>query len=146
VEERAVRGIVAERTREIRAVAADAKIYLSGSASVSGLSAGDIDLVALVDDVAVGATALAAIYPTLYREHWSGEWAAFRLEGPPQVDVVLTKRGTKWDAHHRLAWDLLRRDERLLAEYAALKAQPNEYEARKAIFFERVVRLLPREP
>jgi hypothetical protein len=73
------------------------------------------------------------MYPPLYEAQWSDEWAAFRVEGPPQVDVVLTKSGAKWDAHHRLAWDLLRDDRSLLAEYVALKREPADYETRKAI-------------
>lgn len=143
MDDESVRAIAAEWSRQIRAILPDAKIFLSGSASVSGLSAADVDLVALVAEVSEAARALVATYPPLYREQWSDEWAAFRVDGSPQVDIVLTKRGTKWDKHHRLSWDLMRRDERLLAEYAALKAEPKDYEARKAIFFERVVRLLP---
>jgi len=143
VEDDVVRTVLSEQSRQMKAVLPDATIFLTGSASVSGLSAVDVDLVALVADVPIASHALGTIYAPLYREHWSDEWAAFRVDGSPQVDIVLTKRGTKWDKHHRLSWDLLRRDERLLAEYAALKAEPEDYEARKAIFFERVVRLLP---
>ena len=65
--------------------------------------------------------------------------------GPPQVDLVLTTRGSKWDAHHRLAWYLLRRDDHLVAEYAALKGTRDAYAERKAEFFERLVRRLPPE-
>jgi hypothetical protein len=139
VDEHEVQAVVAERREQIVAVLPEAKIYLSGSASVRGLSAVDVDLVAIVPDVRPAAKALCGIYPTLYEKQWNDEWAAFRVEGPPQVDLVLTRRGTKWDAHHRLAWNLLREDRTLLAEYAALKRD----ESQKAIFFERIVRLLP---
>ena len=138
-----MRTAVAEQSRQVKALVPDETIFLTGSASVSGLSAADVDLAALVADVPSAASALATIYAPLYREHWSDEWAAFRVDGQLQVDIVLTKRGTKWDKHHRLSWDFLRRDERLLAEYAALKTEATDYEARKAIFFERMVRLLP---
>ena len=55
---------------------------------------------------------------------------------------VVTRAGTKGDAHHRRAWRLLARDPRLLDEYRAMKAEPDRYEERKAAFFERVVSLL----
>ena len=124
----------------------DAEIHLTGSASVDGLPANDVDLVALVEDVPATAEELRGSYPPLYEEHWSDEWAAFRVAGPPQVDVVLTRRGTRWDAQHRLTWELIRRDDALFAEYAALKSDPTDptdLAARKAAFFERVVGLLP---
>ena len=121
----------------------EAEIHLVGSACVPGLAAEDVDLVALVDDVEAAAARLRILYPPLYEKPWTREWAAFRVVGPPQVDLVLTKRGSKWDAHHRLAWYLLRRDEGLVAEYAALKEIPDAYAERKAEFFERLVRLLP---
>jgi hypothetical protein len=141
VNEHEIRAAVAEWTEQIVAILPDAKIYLSGSASVRGLRPRDVDLVALVPDVRCAAKALCDIYPTLYEKQWNDAWAAFRIAGPPQVDLVLTKRGTKWDAHHRIAWNLLREDQGLLAEYAALKGD----ESQKAIFFERIVRLLRAE-
>jgi len=138
--------IFAAHRQKIQEVIPDADVYLTGSASVVGLDAGDIDLVALVPDVLMAASRLQPSYIPLYEEQWSDDWAAVRMDGAPQVDVVLTRQGTKWDLHHRLAWDLLRGDEQLLAEYAALKAVPTSYAERKALFFERVVRLLTPRP
>lgn len=69
-----MRAIVAERSRQIEAVVPDATIFLTGSASVGGLDAADVDLVALVADVSPAASALAMVYPPLYREQWSDEW------------------------------------------------------------------------
>ena len=131
---------------EIAEAIPGAKIHLTGSASVADLPAEDIDLVALVSDVASAAAKLRRLYPTLYEDEWREDWAAFRVAGPPQVDVVLTRRGTKGDAHHRLAWDLLREDDGRRAEYAALKLVPDRYPERKAEFFERLVKLLPPNP
>lgn len=130
------------RARVVAAVP-EAEVHLVGSACVPGLAAEDVDLVALVDDVETATAQLRTLYPPLYEEQWTEEWAAFRVIGPPQVDLVLTTRGSKWDAHHRLAWYLLRRDDGLVAEYAALKEVPGAYAERKAEFFERLVRLLP---
>jgi hypothetical protein len=59
------------------------------------------------------------------------------------VDIVLTRRGTKGDAHHRRAWALILADEALRAEYERLKAAGFD-SAQKKAFFERVVARLSR--
>ena len=118
-------------------------LHLVGSASVPGLEANDVDLVALVDDVAEAAAILRLLCPPLYEDEWRDDWAAFRVPGEPQVDIVLTRAGSVGDAHHRRAWELLRSRPDLLAEYRALKASPGDYERRKADFFDRVVSQLP---
>jgi GrpB-like predicted nucleotidyltransferase (UPF0157 family) len=124
--------------RRLAALLPGAEIVVSGSASVPGLDAADLDLVALVDDVAVAARIVALAYPPLYEDEWRADWAAFRDPGPPQVDVVLTVRGSVGDAHHRQAWEVMRGDRALLDEYRALKHDP----AAKREFFERVVSAL----
>ena len=134
-----VDAIVARHKQRLAEVIPNAEVRLTGSASVVGLDAKDVDLVALVDDVSAAAAEVRRLYPPLYEDHWSADWAAFREPGPPQVDVVLTRRGTDWDARHRLAWELLRQDTELRAEYAALKSVPTNYDERKWDFFERVV-------
>jgi len=78
------------------------------------------------------------VYPPLYEEQWRDDWAAFRDPGPPQVDVVLTRRGTNGDAHHRRAWELILVDQELRAEYERLKALGMSG-VEKAAFFDRVV-------
>jgi hypothetical protein len=135
---------VHEHASLVSSLLTDAELHLSGSALVSGLDAEDVDLVGLVADVPKAAAILRAVYPPLYEEQWSDDWAAFRSPGPPHVDLVLTTRGSKWDAHHRLAWHLLQRDDVLLAEYHAMKKDKAHYAERKREFFERVVRLLRR--
>ncbi len=119
-----------------------AEVELTGSASVPGLSADDLDLVILVPDVARSAALLRDVYPPLYEDEWRDDWAAFRDPGPPQVDVVVTREGTKGDAHHRLAWRLLAERPDLLEEYRELKASRIDLERRKAAFFERLIGLL----
>jgi GrpB-like predicted nucleotidyltransferase (UPF0157 family) len=134
---------LAETYRQrIAASVPDASILVTGSASVDGLPANDLDLVVLVADVRDAAARLRKDYPPLYEDDWRDDWVAFRDPGPPQVDLVVTQPGTKGDAHHRRAWELLASDPVLLAEYRRLKASPEEYEERKAAFFERVVTLL----
>jgi hypothetical protein len=66
----------------------------------------------------------------------------FEIRVLPRSDLVVTQPGTKGDAHHRRAWELLASDPGLLAEYRRLKASSEEYEQRKAAFFDRVVMLL----
>jgi hypothetical protein len=103
-----------------------------------------VDLVALVPDVFEAASRLRGLYSPLYEDQWRDDWAAFRDSGPPQVDLVLTRRGTKGDAYHRRAWEFLANEPELLAEYCALKRDRIEYEHRKAAFFDRVVALMER--
>jgi hypothetical protein len=86
---------------------------------------------------------LSRSFRSLYEEEWRDDWAAFRDSGPPQVEIVLTQRATKGDAHHRRAWELIASDPELLAEYRSLKEMPEDYAERKAAFFERVVARLP---
>jgi GrpB-like predicted nucleotidyltransferase (UPF0157 family) len=137
---------IAEHRRRLGSLIPGADARLTGSASVAGLAADDVDLVVLVDDVATAAARVAAAYAPLYPQEWSDDWAAFRDPGPPQVDIVLTRAGTRGDAHHRRAWQLLAGDPALLAEYRELKATRDDYEMRKAAFFERVVALLDERP
>ena len=116
---------------------------MSGSTLLGHFGGHDIDLVVLVPDVAHAAARLRRVYPPLYEDEWRDDWAAFREPGPPQVDVVLTKRGTKGDAHHRRAWELILADDELRAEYERLKAAGMD-SATKAVFFDRVVARLSR--
>src|SRR5262249_49867920 len=134
-----VDAIVSAHRQRVAEVLPDAEVLLTGSASVAGLDAKDVDLVALVEEVPAAAAELRRLYSPLHEDHWTEDWAVFRELGPPQVDVVLTRRGTDWDARHRLAWELLRDDPELRAEYAALKAVPTDYDERKWEFFERIV-------
>jgi hypothetical protein len=114
---------------------------VSGSTLLGRYGGHDLDLVVLVPDVADAARRLRRMYPPLYEDEWRSDWAAFRLPGPPQVDIVLTKRGTKGDAHHRLAWELILGDEALQAEYERLE-RAGMSGAQKAVFFDRVVAML----
>jgi len=131
--------ILLEHGGRIATRVAGAEVVVTGSASVPGLEAADVDLVVLADDVGAAAAALRELYPVLYEEQWRDDWAAFRDLGPPHVDVVVTRRGSRGDAYHRLAWQLLRQDKHLQAEYRMLKGDPHDYEARKRAFFDRVV-------
>ncbi len=136
-------GIFEEHRRRVLSVLPDAEVCLSGSALVADVKADDVDLVALVTDVAGAAERLRGLYPPLFEDEWRDDWAAFRTLSSPQVDIVVTRRGTKGDDHHRRAWDLLATDDQLLADYRALKVTRENYAERKAAFFERVVSLLP---
>jgi GrpB-like predicted nucleotidyltransferase (UPF0157 family) len=138
----ATAALAEEHRQRIAVSVPNASILVTGSASVEGLPANDLDLVILVSDVRDAAARLRKDYSPLYEDDWRDDWAAFRDPGPPQVDLVVTQPGTKGDAHHRRAWELLASDPGLLAEYRRLKASSQDYEQRKAAFFERVVTLL----
>ena len=124
--------------RRIREVVPEGTCSVCGSTLLGRYGGHDIDLVVLVPDVAGAASRLREVYPPLYEDEWRDDWAAFRLPGPPQVDIVLTSPGTKGDAHHRRAWGLILADDELRAEYERLKAAGMD-SAGKKDFFERVV-------
>ncbi len=125
--------------RRLHELLPTAEVHLTGGACLPGLEPADLDLVALVDDVAAAADALRGEYPALYPEEWREDWAAFRDPGPPQVDIVVTYAGSLGDKHHRLAWRLIASRSDLLEEYCNLKRSGIDYELRKREFFERVV-------
>lgn len=136
-----VEALVARHMKRIREAVPEGTASLSGSTLLGRYGGHDLDLVVLVPDVASAANRLRGQYPPLYEEDWRDDWAAFRLPGPPQVDIVLTRPGTKGDAHHRRAWELILADEALRAEYERLKAAGFD-SAQKKAFFERVVEKL----
>lgn len=130
--------LVARHTSRIAGSVQEGSISVSGSTLLGRYGGHDVDLVVLVPDVGAAADRLRRTYPPLYEEEWRDDWAAFREPGPPQIDIVLTKEGTRGDAHHRRAWDLLLADDRLRAEYERLKAA-GMTGAQKAAFFDQVV-------
>ena len=133
-----VAALIASHERRIREVVPEGTTSVSGSTLLGRYGDHDVDLVVLVPDVAGAASRLREVYPPLYEDEWRDDWAAFRLPGPPQVDIVLTSPGTKGDAHHRRAWGLILVDDELRAEYERLKAAGMD-SATKKDFFERVV-------
>jgi hypothetical protein len=120
-------------TLRLRELLPDASIRLTGSASFRSYPADDVDLVAVVDDVAAAAARLDL--PQLLPEEWRDDWAAFRIDAQPRVDVVVTRPGTLGHAHHVRAWERLADDPALLAQYRIAKLDPD----RKREVFERVV-------
>jgi hypothetical protein len=137
----ALDALVARHGRRIAGAVPEGSTSVSGSTLLGQWGGHDLDLVVLVPDVSNAARRLRDLYPPLYEDEWRDDWAAFRDPGPPQVDIVLTRRGTKGDAHHRRAWELILGDDALKAEYLRLKAAGMDG-AQKAAFFERVVGML----
>src|SRR4051794_33069575 len=99
-EQAALAHILRVHRARIRARVPDAHVELTGSASVAGLDARDVDLMIVTDEVSRVAEALARSYARLYPEQWDDAWAAFRDAGPPQVDLVVTSPGSEGDLHH----------------------------------------------
>jgi hypothetical protein len=139
-----VDALVAHHESRIAEAVPEGSTSVTGSTLLGRYGGHDIDLVVLVPDVADAARRLRHVYPPLYEDQWRGDWAAFRLAGQPQVDIVVTKRGTKGDAHHRLAWEQILADEALQAEYERLK-RAGMSGAQKAVFFDRLVAMLREE-
>jgi hypothetical protein len=136
-----VEALVSQHETRIPEVLPEGTTSVSGSTLLGRYGGHDVDLVVLVPEVADAANRLRAVYPPLYEDEWRDDWAAFRLPGPPQVDIVLTKPGTKAEAHHRRAWELILADGELRAEYERLKAAGMDSATKKA-FFECVVGML----
>jgi hypothetical protein len=139
-----VEALVALHTERIAELVPESRTSISGSTLLGTYGGHDVDLVVLVSSVEDATHRLRRSYPPLYEDDWREDWAAFRLEGPPQVDIVVTKQGTTGDAHHRRAWDLILADPRLRAEYETLKATGMD-SVRKAEFFSSVVAMVPLE-
>lgn len=139
-----VEELVTSHTARIAEAVPEGRTSISGSTLLGRYGGHDIDLVVLVADVADAASRLRSSYPPLYEDEWRHDWAAFRVTGPPQVDIVLTTPGSKGDAHHRRAWELLLADAELCAEYERLKATGMD-SATKREFFDRVVARLDSE-
>ena len=140
-----VEGLVERHSDRIREAVPEGTTSVSGSTLLGRYGGHDLDLVVLVPDVSDAANRLRRVYPPLYEEDWRDDWAAFRQLGRPQVDIVLTKRGTKGDAHHRRAWELILADHALMAEHERLKLE-GMVGAQKAAFFERVAAMLGDSP
>jgi hypothetical protein len=136
-----IEALIEQHLQRIREVVPEGSASVSGSTLLGHYDGHDVDFVVLVPNLADAASRLREVYPPLYEDEWRDDWAAFRLPGPPQVDIVVTRRGTKGDAHHRRAWELLLVDEALRAEYERLKTAGMD-SAQKKVFFERVVGML----
>ena len=136
-----VEALVASHTARIAEAIPEGRTSVSGSTLLGQYCGHDIDLVALVPDVSRAAERLRLCYPPLYEDEWRDDWAAFRVEGPPQVDIVVTSPGTSGDDHHRRAWEFILSNPGLRTEYETLKAAGMD-STRKAEFFDRVVAML----
>ncbi|HEY3051259.1 MAG TPA: hypothetical protein VGJ40_05980 [Gaiellaceae bacterium] len=136
-----VEALVMRHSARIAEAVPEGTTSVSGSTLLGHFAGHDLDLVVLVPNVADAANRLRQLYPPLYEEEWRDDWAAFRHAGLPQVDIVLTKRGTKGDAHHRGAWERILADDSLKAEYERRKATGMDG-AQKAAFFDHVVAML----
>ena len=136
-----VEALVALHTARIAEAVPEGRTSVSGSTLLGRYGGHDVDMVVLVPHVGSAAERLRRHYPPLYENEWRDDWAAFRLEGPPQVDIVLTIPGTSGDDHRRRAWELILANPRLRAEYETLKASGMD-STRKAEFFDRIVAML----
>jgi hypothetical protein len=133
--------VISLHERRLGDLVPEGALSLSGSTLLGHFGGHDIDFVLVVPDLVDAARRVRDAYPPLYEDEWRDDWAAFRDAGPPQVDVVVTTPGSKGEAHHLRAWQLLLNEPSLLAEYENLKAA-GMTGAQKAAFFDRLVSLL----
>jgi hypothetical protein len=136
-----VEALVAQHTARIAELVPEGRTSLSGSTLLGRHGGHDVDLVVLVTSVDEAAARLRRSYPPLYEDHWRDDGAAFRLTGPPQVDIVVTRLGTWGDDHHRRSWELILASPPLQAEFESLKSAGMD-STQKAEFFDRVVAML----
>ncbi len=129
--------VFAEHSNRLRRLLGDVEVVQSGGSCIG--AGGDLDICVVVDDVAGAAERVRAAYPPLYEDEWREDWAAFRLPGEPQVDVVLVEPDSRADYHHRLAWQAIAADPGLRERYFAMRLSAGEdYAAAKAEFFDRL--------
>jgi hypothetical protein len=134
----AVEMLINRHKAAIAELVPEGRTFVSGSTLLGHYGGHDVDLVVLVEDVADAAGRMRREYAPLYEDEWRDDWAAFREPGPPQVDVVLTRSGTKGHAHHLRAWERILEDDALTAEYERLHAAGMD-SVQKAAFFDSVV-------
>jgi GrpB-like predicted nucleotidyltransferase (UPF0157 family) len=119
------------------------ELTLTGGSSAPGaLTKGDVDLHLSVApaDFAATVTTLRSLYRVVHPEIWQDTLATFAVDADLPTGIAVTPRGSEHDRRFRRAWDLLRADPALLAQYNAVKAGDAEgYEDRKSAFFTRIV-------
>jgi len=127
-------------------------LELTGALSVPGaLTKGDVDLHLRVGagDFADVVNRLRAVLPIASPHAWAATLAVFEVPGPVPTGLAVTPRGSEHDSRFRLAWQRLRHDPSLLAEYNALKADSvgtAGYDERKSRFFSAIVPAAPDSP
>ena len=137
------RRIAAEVGARLAALLPAHELTLTGGSSVPGaLTKGDVDLHLTVApaDFAATVTALRALYRVVHPEIWQDTLATFAVDAQLPTGIAVTPAGSEHDHRFRRAWELLRADPALLAEYNAMKAgSAAGYEERKSAFFTRLV-------
>ena len=116
-------------------------VELTGGLSVpNALTRGDVDLHLRVrpEDFAEVVGTLRDLLSVASPQAWATTLAVFDVPGPRPTGLAVTPVGSEHDTRFRLAWEALRRDPALLADYNALKAESvgtGDYEERKSRFF-----------
>ncbi|WP_225753543.1 hypothetical protein [Actinotalea sp. Marseille-Q4924] len=127
-------------------------VHLTGALSVPGvLTRGDVDLhLRVPPDVWEEALpALRDLLPVVHPEIWCATLATFAvppgLSGGLPAGLAATPVGSEHDVRFTRTWQRLAAEPDAVAELNALKAaswavSPQEYEAQKGAFFERLLR------
>jgi uncharacterized protein len=133
-----------EVEQALRLLGVPGELVLTGALSVAGaLTKGDVDLHLRVEPRSFESVVacLRVAYPVGSPHSWAATLAVFDVPGPRPTGLAVTPVDSEHDLRFRLAWEALRRDPGLLAEYNALKAASTgteEYEAHKSRFFSSV--------
>lgn len=143
---RAAAVVEAERAA-LAAAGVPGELVWVGASSVPGaLTRGDVDLHLRVPEPEFG-TAVALLrrgHAVVHPEIWCATLATFAVDAPLPAGLAVTPLGSEHDVRFTRTWALLRADAALLAEHNRVKAEaeeaaPDEYEARKSAFFDRIL-------
>ena len=138
------RAVLDEVNALLRRLHIEGSLELTGGSSTPGaLTKGDIDLHLRVDPERFGAV-LERLDEALSRINlhaWADTLAVYGVEGDRPVELAVTPVGSEHDRRFRLAWQRLRSEPTLLAEYNGLKraaAGTSRYDSHKSDFFTRI--------
>lgn len=146
VRDQAAAVVEAERAALVAAGVPGELAWVGGSSVPGALTRGDVDLHLRVppDAFAAAVDLLRRDHAVVHPEIWCATLATFALDAPLPAGLAVTPVGSEHDVRFTRTWARLRADPVLLAEHNRVKAEadalaPDEYEARKSAFFDRVL-------
>ncbi|GCD20215.1 hypothetical protein GXP71_00225 [Cellulomonas sp. H30R-01] len=139
--------VVAAERAALAAAGVPGELVWVGASSVPGaLTRGDVDLHLRVppEEFDAAVALVRRDHAVVHPEIWCATLATFAVDAPLPAGLAVTPLGSEHDVRFTRTWALLRADAALLVEHNRVKAEadesaPDEYEARKSAFFDRVL-------
>ncbi|NKY41624.1 GrpB family protein, partial [Cellulomonas septica] len=142
----AVEVVDAERAKLAAACVPGELVWVGASSVPGALTRGDVDLHLRVppEEFDAAVALVRRDHAVVHPEIWCATLATFAVDAPLPAGLAVTPLGSEHDVRFTRTWALLRADPALLAEHNRVKAEadeaaPDEYEARKSAFFDRVL-------